>query len=376
MKSFPVVSAECPPASRHVLARFSVVSARLMVLLGFATAAPPAHADGGFVMQVTMISIPGDPAGALPEPEQRGVLLHRDGVEDLYLDVRYAGQPGEFAWLVPCPARPEVSLAEPEALRQVYRRLGVGGPRVVVGPPTLVSEPDGGGGPPRPPDAAIWDLAVLPPERDTVREWLRDHGLNPSARARAVLDSYARQGWYFVGMSLGEEARGAGAEALAQGRVQPLHVRFAAAEPVFPLRVSSINPGFSDIDLYVYAEQPVRTRTARRVGWESRVYGPSRPPAGLDPDGAWRAAARRAPVLTRLRARFHAWEMEEDVYFAAAESPPEPRAERFPRRAEGFEAPAHPVRQEARQVTPSTGAWHPADPADRARTLDSLAGLR
>lgn len=266
-----------------------------------------AKADGGFV---TTTLTP------LNEPEQKAIILFRDGRQDLILEVSYEGSPEDFVWLVPVPTRPEISVDVPEVFAEMTRQS------VTWTPPSALVEWDGSplvGAPPGPvaqPRASIWDFTVLPPGRGNLRRWLHERGITPSTHARVVLESYVRKGWYFVGMTIGSEGRNLEmAKALRRGTIQPVRFRFATPEPVFPLKVSAINPGFSDILLYVFADQALVNRSAALAGWNTRCYGRIPPPPGLDRDGVWNSPGRPGPFLTRLQARFHAWEMAEDVYF-------------------------------------------------------------
>src|SRR3712207_3289648 len=73
---------------------------------------------------------------ALAEPTQKAVIVHRNGVEDLILQVRYAGASEDFAWIVPTPTRPYPHECSKSVFQDLYsyvirhapaRRRGQGG---------------------------------------------------------------------------------------------------------------------------------------------------------------------------------------------------------------------------------------------------------
>ncbi len=82
----------------------------------FLMAAGTSWADGGFLGK----------RGDIAEPDQKAVILFSGGVEDLIIQVQYEGAVNDFAWLVPLPAKPEVSVVEgnpfPELRRYVSGR--------------------------------------------------------------------------------------------------------------------------------------------------------------------------------------------------------------------------------------------------------------
>ena len=60
---------------------------------------PKLLTDGGFVWTGYK---------RLREPDQKAILVYENGVEDLFLKVKYEGNISEFGWIVPFPTQPEV----------------------------------------------------------------------------------------------------------------------------------------------------------------------------------------------------------------------------------------------------------------------------
>ena len=109
------------------------------------------------------------------------------------------------------------------------------------------------------------------------------------------------------------------ATALSSGTIAPLRLEFASKELVYPLRLSSLNPGATDIQLYVLADHRMKT-----AGHQASFRG------GLDTAFAGRldaAALQGHPevakltgpgrdYLTQLRAKVQAADMNGDIWFA------------------------------------------------------------
>lgn len=78
--------------------------------------------------------------------------------------------------------------------------------------------------------------------------WLSGHGFaGLSAAERLIVDDYIRGSWCFVAARI---ARGEGGAATPH----PILLRFEAAEPVYPLRLTALSGGATELDLFVVAE--------------------------------------------------------------------------------------------------------------------------
>ena len=215
-----------------------------------------AWADGGFIGKQD-----------LREPEQKAAILFADGVEDLIIQVQYDGAVGDFAWLVPLPSKPEVSVADGAIFGELldysserhswvvedlsgqgkhgFRGWGFGGIGESGG--VTVHERKRVG---------VYDVAVL--EADTADDlvrWCDGNGYKVSEKAREVLGFYVDRGWIFTAMRIHpEEQVGGTATALETGTIQAMRFTFPTDEAIYPLRISSINRGGSDVLLYLLAD--------------------------------------------------------------------------------------------------------------------------
>lgn len=82
--------------------RQSALGLAALLLAGQASAL----ADGKFFGPVTAL-------GKVEIPDQQALIGYRDGVETLVIDTAFRGGGGEFAWVVPLPAKPRIEPATP-----------------------------------------------------------------------------------------------------------------------------------------------------------------------------------------------------------------------------------------------------------------------
>ncbi len=119
------------------------------------------------------------------------------------------------------------------------------------------------------------------------------------------------------------EAVGAVEKALSSGSIEPLLLEFESRSLVYPLYITSLSPGQTDIQLYVLAdhrvqasgyrtvyEQEFRTAFAGMLDEERLKYAPV----------LTRFVSQGREYLTELRGELHAREMTRDVTFARAET--------------------------------------------------------
>ncbi|MBL7647035.1 MAG: DUF2330 domain-containing protein [Candidatus Hydrogenedentes bacterium] len=308
-------------------------------------------ADGGFIGKRDLY-----------EPEQKAAIFFADGVEDLIIQAKYDGAEGDFAWLVPLPSKPEVSLADDaifgelrdytfarstwldEELFSGYRSGGFGGPGDS-------SDSDGVNVLERK-RVGVFDVAVLEANtaEDLVR-WCEGHGYKVKGKVREVLGSYVDRGWIFTVMRVDPAVQGKeSAPAQEAGTIQAMRFTFSTEEAIYPLRISSINRGTTDVLVYVIADDTmihpslVQRHPASLYPFErlraltgSKGHAEWRAQFDAHFDGARFTYRNVAPAeLERTRAAFARWgnrtlyltalqqsfepeEMEEDVIFKAPE---------------------------------------------------------
>lgn len=293
--------------------RVSGLLALSLVALAWPAVPRPAHADGCFVWKNEKVDI--------TEPEQKAVIAFKDGWEELTLEVKYEGPPDEFGWIVPLPARPTLSLGRARlftslSMRTQEPRVGrcraAWGLRATLGgiesdPRVTVLERR---------QVGIYDAAILGSTSGAVlSDWLRTNAFRAPPHAEAVFDDYARRGWVFVALKIPPAAVDSTTGAkLAAGTIQPIRFRFPTPAPVFPLRISSLNRGPTDILIYLLANDQFVHATCRKAEWEERMCGPMRLEY-VDPDSHFAADGQPTFFVSKLRARLKPEQME-DLTFA------------------------------------------------------------
>lgn len=248
---------------------------RFVLLLQLLIAAV-ACADGKIFRGVAELS---------PMPEQAAILGWKDGIETLIIRTEYAssGAASPAAWVVPVPSTPEVFEAGRgvvDSARAMFTprldssglssRLGLLilamitiGVLHLIGAATdrlamrlltaaslfiMIAVVCGGLGRPRGLHSAsqsvtihtsaivgAYDVTVVSSsEPDALRRWLTEFGVDVSKDADAAIAAYVKDGWRFVAAKL--------REAGAKGTLSPhpLGMRFAAASPVYPMRLTAV----------------------------------------------------------------------------------------------------------------------------------------
>jgi len=300
-----------------------LVSAAVLTLLP----ATDAQADGCFVWHKGV---------DLHEPQQKAVLYWLRGREVMILQVKYEGPAEEFGWVVPVPARPQVEALEPEdspfAELSLYtqRRLrwGLKGGGVAAEKETVtVLERK---------VAGVFDVAVLAAgDAGALAGWLQKHGFAFPPERQDVLDHYVRKRWVYVAMRIDPKQLASDeVRKLRTGELQPIRLAFPAREMVYPLRISSVNAGETEVLLYLLAERPMALKSGPAGGrfhidynrprfridrYTDPHYGTFRKAEGRELPKTWKALGvdpRRALCLMKYRASYTGPAMSDDLTFA------------------------------------------------------------
>ena len=221
-----------------------------LVLAALIVAAAPARPDGAFVWR----------RGAdLNEPAQKAVIGWDGKTQTLVLQVKYEGPADDFAWVVPLPSRPQVDAIEaaqspfPELSLYTQRRArwGLRGPmdtEKTHGVAVLERKVVG-----------VYDVAVLAAtDPAALSKWLNANGYAFPSTRTDVLEHYTAKRWFYVAMRIDRKALGSQAvKKLKIGELQPVRFRFPTRQPVYPLKISSINAGTTEVLLYVLTRTPL-----------------------------------------------------------------------------------------------------------------------
>ncbi len=243
---------------------------------------------------------------ALPDmPSQRGIVVWRDGIEQLIVESDLDGEGKELAWIIPVPAEP-TSIAPASAGLFTTLRLGLRPAPVETASPLLllalviliwalfqieetrfapattlghavcyliffvfigafisafffttlggrcmsISLLAEGAKVLSAERVGSYDVRVLEADStEALDTWLRDNGFRalPEA-AEDVVSDYLEEGWVFVVSRLRRENNG-------RGRPHPLSLTFPAQAPVYPMRLTRLAGSDLHLDLYTISDE-------------------------------------------------------------------------------------------------------------------------
>ena len=225
------------------------------ILFLLATTATPVLADGGF--------FPDSVYRDLYESAQKAVILYDNSTgnstEHLILSVSFEGNAEAFAWVIPVPDKPEITVSDAELFWELSdftatkRRSwnwitfwGCGG----------AAAPDQEGvdvieeqviGP--------YATAILSATNATaLADWLNANGYIFPEEGEEIVSEYIEKEWYFVATKINAIEEDTG-YALAEGAIEPVVLSFASDEIVYPLRITSLSAKSpAEVLLYVFTD--------------------------------------------------------------------------------------------------------------------------
>ncbi len=218
--------------------------ALLGVAAGIATLiieAAPAMACGCFA--------PPNPSVPVVQAGERILFAMEDGEVTAHIQIQYAGDADEFAWLVPLPARPDVELGTDELFAQVinttqpqYRLL-----REDDGfcDDFATSRPGGVADSAPPPEAAPsdplvsrdivgpYDYVVLRADsKQPMLDWLEAERFFVPAGTDEAVDPYIREGAFFLALKL--------RKGQSVGDLAPVVLKYRSELPMIPIVLTSV----------------------------------------------------------------------------------------------------------------------------------------
>ncbi|MEU6254099.1 DUF2330 domain-containing protein [Streptomyces sp. NPDC047043] len=283
----------------------TVVGALLAVQLGSLIA--PAYACGCGAM--------------IPGAQQRVAVGREESVvrwdgrqEQIVMSLTVDGDAQKAAWIMPVPHRATVELGDPELFTQLRNATApVRRDRYHFWPqdgdwPLVTGDDTSAGAPP--PGAAAPHVGVVGRQQlgpfDVARltatdpaalnGWLDTNGFVMPPRLTDALQPYVDRRWEYVAVRLTP----ATASTALSGTLDPLHLTFAAGQPIYPMRLSRLARTPQSLGLYVLADHRMETRTAiggdrPRTTFAGRVTTPAGPLAEL---------AKGTPYLTAIGQEF------------------------------------------------------------------------
>ncbi len=189
-------------------------------------------------------------------PSQKAIILYDEGVEDLVLQVKYKGKASDFAWIVPVPSKPKVKavggdiFAEISLYTQLRRRWDVFLHRRGIDEEVEVIERK---------KISVYDVAVLNAKNSqALLIWLNDNGFSIPDKAKQIINNYIKKKWTFVALRIHPDEEKLWVEkSLNEGTLVPLKFTFSSKEIVYPLKISSLNKGETEVLLYVFYNDAV-----------------------------------------------------------------------------------------------------------------------
>jgi len=269
----------------------------------------------------------------ITEPSQKAVIAHFDGKERLILEVGYKGRVSEFAWLIPTPSQPKVKKFDLPIFHELHVATA---PRTVY---WIDSKKDifnpysrarGGGADTRPDVKVIeqkqigaYDVAVLKAgNAEDLIKWLRTNKYRVSTKLTRVVEDYIRREWIFTAARVNVDLDSEDAAKLREGRLQSIQLDFASPQPIYPLKISSLNKGLTKLLIYVVDEVRVdapRLQTTCAFSANSGIYWPDISEAtclAFDKD----IYPDRPFFITKFTGDVSSKQMTEDLIFKPAKS--------------------------------------------------------
>ncbi len=229
-----------------------------LVFVGVAVFLGNLYGDGTFVPRY----VEREYEGSLEQRSQEGIIVYKDGVEDLILKVTYQGKPKEFAWVIPFPSVPRIFRENAELFAELFAYVEYSiaersrSWRFKWGKSKEEGEEWAG-------VRVIARKAVGSYETTTVKEtvkgalneWLKQNGYIELKAAENELEYYRNLEWVFVAIKV--------RDAIAEQEsvdLHPLRFRFKTRqedEMVYPLKLSVFQKSPLDVNLYIFTDSMI-----------------------------------------------------------------------------------------------------------------------
>jgi len=195
----------------------------------------------------------------ISEPQQKAAIYYSKGIETLIISPSYKGSAANFAWVIPVPARPKVSIVDGALFHELktltapptkFRRSGLVGPGGFAGAASVeVLERK---------TVGVYDVSILQSnDANALTKWLKQNGYQipePDKFVRERINPipyYIRKQWTFVAcrVKIPEKAK-----KLQTGSLAPIKLAFKSKQIIYPMKLSSLNK--TDFSLLVYLLLP------------------------------------------------------------------------------------------------------------------------
>jgi hypothetical protein len=250
------------------------------------------------------------------EPSQDVVLMHDGSTETLIIRPSFSGDADRFVWVVPLPAEPSVIEKSDKGLfLELERYTNKNFHRNTEGLSfgyTAVSPGDVGIYFQERKQVGIYDTVVMSGwNSENFVWWMQKEGFEIPDAAQPLIQEYMDKSWVFVAIKINSSD--------FEGELEPVKFVFNSTTPIYPLKISSINQGPSDIRIFVLAGGP-----ASEEGFA--IY-PSGIVTALEVNGSYplmgQLFERDHYYLTRLERTMSPEEMTGDLELSVTELPPD-----------------------------------------------------
>jgi hypothetical protein len=276
----------------------------------------------------------------LYEPQQKAAIMHENGRETLILQVSYDGEPTDFGWIIPTPSPATVTEAGSDIFASLHyltkakyrsaelgRALTFGSKSAAMmdGVDVLNQQQIG-----------VFEVTTLKAtDAAALDSWLAQNGYRLPEGATEVLNYYVAKNWTYTALRM--NIADAQKYFIEEIGLTALRLDFATPEPVYPLYISSMNAGETEVLLYIISQH----KTLVEQEGFTLEYAGRVPESYLEEDEYYdnnqdfqellREGEGR--YITKHRAKMNASAMESDLTFLQA---PNDKEERITTYAEGF----------------------------------------
>jgi hypothetical protein len=208
--------------------------------------------------------------------QQKAFIFREGKQEHLVLSVRYEGGSADFAWIIPVEGKPKVDVLNGAPFNELNRLTEISRPD------TAMRNMSAGARAPGAPasvqvierkEAGPYDLAVLKAsDAGGLYEWLKTNQFNVSKDAKGAFDHYVQRNFYFVAARIRSKSTDneTVAARLKGGTIAPLHMIYPTTHLSYPLKVTTGNPGPSQMEMYVLEDQPLAS--PEKLGFAANTF--------------------------------------------------------------------------------------------------------
>lgn len=265
----------------------------------------------------------------ISEPQQKAAIYFSKGIEMLIISPSFKGSAANFAWVIPVPARPKVSIVDGSLFHEL---------KTLTSPPTKFRHPGpvlAGGIQEMAPRVEVlerktvgaYDVSVLRSnDANALTKWLKQNRYQipvPDKFVRERINPipyYIRKQWTFVACRVKIPEK---AQKLQSGSLAPIKLVFKSKQIIYPMKLSSLSK--ADFSLLVYLLLP--TDEFKAHGYQLNAIDSSHETSIAALFGILERNQTKYPTIAklsnkemsvyRLRAHIGPYECYKDIVWAA-----------------------------------------------------------